>query len=113
MGWPLATTQPAMPVPGRALARTLLPAAPLLVLVGGATWLVQAQDLLWPLLVANDPDRSTGPVALLLSTQRIAATGEAPLGLALPIAAVVIATLALAAAQVLYLDRLAIRTDRL
>jgi ABC-type sugar transport system permease subunit len=91
--------------------RTLLPTLPMIVLVGGFTWLLQAQDLLWPLLVANERDYYTGPLTLLLSMREFATT-EAPIFLGLSIPVVLISAAVLAVGQVLYLDRLAIRAGR-
>ncbi|MBO3750725.1 sugar ABC transporter permease [Streptosporangiaceae bacterium NEAU-GS5] len=98
--------------PGDAFVRTLIPGLPLLALLGGLTWLVQAQDLTWPLLVGSEPDRLTGPVALLLSSEQLAVSSQAPVNLALPATVVVLAALALALAQGFYLDRIAIRAGR-
>jgi ABC-type sugar transport system permease subunit len=91
--------------------RTLLPTLPMIVLVGGFSWLFQAQDLTWPLLVASDRDYFNGSLTLLMALQQ-AATADAPVFLALPIAVVLIGAVVLAVAQVLYLDRLAIRAGR-
>jgi hypothetical protein len=41
----------------------VLPALPMVVLLGGVAWLLQAQDLLRQLLVAGDPALATGPTA--------------------------------------------------
>lgn len=44
----------------------ILPSLPLVILLAAATLLVNLQALLWPLVVANDPELQTFPVALLM-----------------------------------------------
>ncbi|MGI8332495.1 carbohydrate ABC transporter permease [Actinomadura scrupuli] len=87
----------------------VLPALPLAALLGGASVLLGAHGLLWPLLVGSDPDDQTAPVALF---QELGAFGlrEPSTGLVTPILVVVVVFLVLAALQVLYLDRLVIST---
>ncbi len=94
------------------MGRAVLPVLPMVAVVGGITWVVQAQDLLWPLLVSGEPDRFTGPLALMNAMRQFAVSGEAPVGVAFPVWIVVIAGLAFAVAQVLYVDRLAVRAGR-
>jgi ABC-type sugar transport system permease subunit len=99
--------------PGDAGVRAYLPALPMLVLVGGFSWLVQSLDVFWPLLVASDPDHFTGPLVMLQAMAQFSTGREGPpIFLGLPVAAVLVSALVLAAGQVLYLDRLAIRAGR-
>lgn len=88
----------------------LLRALPMVALVGAATWLVQSQSLLWPSLVATDPDLFPAQVFLLAQLgfyQR--AADEVPLGLLYPLPILVVLAAAAVALQLFYLDRLAIR----
>ncbi|GAB3151188.1 hypothetical protein GCM10027290_39870 [Micromonospora sonneratiae] len=93
----------------------LLPALPMLGLAGLLTWLLAAQDLIWPYAVAQAAEMLPAPVVLLLtggtSAFRGGAASEA-IGLALPIPMVLLLLAAFAALQVFYLDRLAIRAGR-
>lgn len=99
--------------PSAATRRTLLPALPMLALVAGATWLWQSQDALWPLLVATDTTYYTGPVqAFVQLAQQTAGRGSTSLAGVLPIPILVIAIVALAALQLLHLDRLSIHVGR-
>ncbi|NED52007.1 hypothetical protein G3I24_14030, partial [Micromonospora aurantiaca] len=84
---------------------------PLAVLLGGATVLINAQDLLWPLLVATDDDNMTAPVVLVSELNQYSGP-DVSLGFVTPLAVLVLALLVLAALQVTYLDRLAITVDR-
>jgi hypothetical protein len=99
--------------PGSGFLRALAPALPMVALVGLATWLVQAQSLWWPLLVASEQRLWTGPVWLM---QQLGAFSQPPdaiaIGLPLPMTGVVILAVIVGVAQVLYLDRLAIRIGR-
>jgi ABC-type sugar transport system permease subunit len=95
-------------------ATLLLPVLPMVGVAFVATWLFRAQDLLWPLLVVQDPGRRTGSVYLLEVAARVTYSrrlNEAlPVGVALPAVAFVVLFLVVAAVQVLYLDRVALRT---
>jgi hypothetical protein len=91
--------------------RMLVAALPMLVLAGAATWLVQAQSLLWGLVAGVSEDRLTGPVLAARQAVQSGADG-AGLGLVLPVPAVVGFAAGLALLQLLYLDRLAIRAGR-
>jgi hypothetical protein len=81
----------------------------MLALAGGATWLVQSQSLLWGLVIGLGGDHQTGPT-LAVMQMPLLATGDSPIGLVLPIPLLVIFAAGLAVLQLLYLDRLAIRT---
>ena len=93
------------------LAKTLvLPVLPMVALVGGVTWLVQAQDLFWSYSQVQDP--KDGPAQLLLLVQFEQTFGIAnrlSYGLVLPLAVVVVLFLAALALQWGYLDRVALR----
>ncbi|QKW35972.1 sugar ABC transporter permease [Actinomadura sp. NAK00032] len=99
------------PAAGGFLRVVAVPALPLAVLLGGATVLINAQDLLWPLLVATDRDNMTAPVVLVNELNQYSSAGVS-FGFVTPLAVVVLALLVLAALQVTYLDRLAITIDR-
>jgi ABC-type sugar transport system permease subunit len=90
----------------------VLAAVPMVALVGMATWLVRAQDLTWPLTVANDPETFTGPVRLVQQSSQYGAdaTELGAFSLVLPLASVIVLALGLGLLQVLYLDRVALRT---
>lgn len=94
-------------------ARLLLPVLPMVGLAFLVTWVVRAQDLLWPLLVAQDPALRPGPVYTVDLAARAAyldrSGGEVAVGLALPFAGFAVLVLVAAAAQLLYLDRVALR----
>lgn len=90
---------------GRAVVRAL----PMVALLAGATWLVQAESLLWPLVAGHE--RVT---AVTLAYQTAAQYGAAAVGFALllPIPVILVFAVALGALQLRYLDRLAIRVGR-
>ncbi|GAB7039653.1 hypothetical protein JCM9533A_35030 [Catenuloplanes niger JCM 9533] len=89
-------------------ARTLLPALPMVAVVGGITYVTQTQDAYWQTITVFEPERMPLPAAAIAAGNAGAFGGAA--SLALPVAAVVLFALVLAALQVLYLDRLSIRT---
>lgn len=89
------------------LSGVVLPSLPMAGILALAVTLVNGHDLLWPLLVAQEPGLATAPVALL--TQTTGYTSAWPdIGLATPLAVVAVALIGIVAAQLLYLDRLAI-----
>jgi hypothetical protein len=95
---------------GAAFARTVvLPTLPLAGFLFVITLLLNAQDLLWPLLVAFSPEHTTTPVALLQEQGRTGAV-DFSVATATPWLAVVLAFVALAAIQVLHLDRMTAAT---
>lgn len=94
---------------GWALHGTWLPALPLLGLVGGATWLVRAQDIGWSFVVAYDEEHMTGPLWVVQGLARLDLDAVQQ---ALPLPAVVLFAAALGAAQIWYLDRLSLRIGR-
>jgi ABC-type sugar transport system permease subunit len=93
------------------LASVVVPALPMLALVGVATWLVQSQSLLWGLMTSLR-ERTT-PVYLISQLgERAAFADEIPYGLVLPFPLILVLAAGLGLLQVLYLDRLAIRIGR-
>ncbi|MEV6155689.1 hypothetical protein AB0L53_35650 [Nonomuraea sp. NPDC052129] len=93
------------------LGGVVLPSLPMAGILVLAVTLVNGQELLWPLLVAQDPGLATAPVQLLTRTSGY--TSAPPeVGLATPLAVVAIALIGIVAAQLLYLDRLAITVGR-
>jgi ABC-type sugar transport system permease subunit len=94
-------------------ARTyLLPALPMLAVAFVVTWLVQSQDVLWQLIVGLD-DTMTGPVlAAAVRGQYTSSADQIPFDLALPPTVAVLTVIAAVAAQLLYLDRVALRVGR-
>jgi ABC-type sugar transport system permease subunit len=96
---------------GRSLGSMLLRALPMVGLVGAATWLVQSQSLLWGLVVSiSDPNAQVLLVQWLGTLG--ASSDNVPLGLVLPIPAIVVFAVGLGLLHLLYLDRLAIRAGR-
>jgi len=91
--------------PAWAVLGTWLPALPFAGLVGGATWLLRAQDISWTFVAALDTDRWPGP---MWAVQALRFDPDA-VQHALPLVAVVLFAVALGALQVWYLDRLTIR----
>jgi hypothetical protein len=88
-------------------AGVLLPTLPMLVLAYVATWLVQAQDLIWPLITAGG-DHPTAQ-SQLVQTLFMRAPAELPYAPLLPVWLLVLLFLGVVAAQILYLDRVALR----
>ncbi|MCK2216716.1 sugar ABC transporter permease [Actinomadura sp. ATCC 31491] len=87
----------------------VLPSLPMAGILAGAVTLVNAQDLLWPLLVVQEPGLFTATAAQAAQLGGFAAALP-DVGLTTPLAVVVLALAAAVAAQLLYLDRLAIAT---
>ncbi|MET7419188.1 sugar ABC transporter permease [Dactylosporangium sp. NPDC005555] len=87
----------------------LLPALPMLGLAYVATWLVQVQDLIWPLITAAG-DHVTAQNLLLQETfMRRTASTDLPYAQLMPVWLLLLLFLGVAAAQVFYLDRVALR----
>ncbi|PZG20803.1 carbohydrate ABC transporter permease [Nonomuraea aridisoli] len=84
-----------------------LPSLPMAGILTGAVTLVNAHDLLWPLLVAQHPELFTAPVGQMHQLSSYAARTP-DVGAGTPLLVVAVALAALVAAQLLYLDRLAI-----
>ncbi|MGW6500309.1 hypothetical protein [Nonomuraea angiospora] len=87
-----------------------LPSLPMAGILAGAVALMNAQDLLWPLLVAQKPALFTAPVAQMAQLGSFSAA-KPDVGAATPLLVVAVALIAVVAAQLLYLDRLAITTN--
>ncbi|MEV0316039.1 hypothetical protein [Nonomuraea fuscirosea] len=88
----------------------LLPSLPMAGILAGAVTLVNAHDLSWPLLVAQQADVHTTPVSQVTRLGSFAG-GTPDIGAATPLLVVAVALAALVAAQLLYLDRLAVTTN--
>ncbi|MFF4193411.1 hypothetical protein [Nonomuraea sp. NPDC001831] len=87
----------------------LLPSLPMAGVLAGAVTLVNAQDVLWPLLVAQSPELFTVPVAQM---GRLGAFHGVPdVGASTPLLVVAVALAAVVAAQLRYLDRLAVSVN--
>ncbi|MEV3985532.1 sugar ABC transporter permease [Nonomuraea sp. NPDC049758] len=87
----------------------LLPSLPMAGVLAGAVTLVNAQDVLWPLLVAQSPELFTVPVTQM---GRLGGFHGVPdVGASTPLVVVVVALAAVVAAQLRYLDRLAVRVN--
>jgi ABC-type sugar transport system permease subunit len=88
----------------------LLPALPMLGLAYVATWLVQSQDLIWPLITAAG-DHPTAQTVLVQSAlmQAYNVSGSLPYAQLMPVWLLILLFLGVVAAQLLYLDRLALR----
>ncbi|MEV7231491.1 sugar ABC transporter permease [Polymorphospora sp. NPDC051019] len=98
---------------GGGFARTvLLPALPLLPLAVVVSWLISAQQLLWPWLIGQGPGSWTAGLVAQQALYRRIATDDAALALVLPLPMMLLFLLVLVAAQITYLDRLAIRVGR-
>ncbi|MFB4275893.1 hypothetical protein ACBJ59_11410 [Nonomuraea sp. MTCD27] len=87
-----------------------LPSLPMAGVLTGAVTLVNAHDLLWPMLVVQNPALFTAPVAQVNQLSGFN-TSVPDIGAATPLLVVAVALAALVAAQLLYLDRLAITTN--
>ncbi|MEU0565364.1 sugar ABC transporter permease [Nonomuraea sp. NPDC005983] len=89
------------------LSGVVLRSLPMAGILAGAVALMNGQDLLWPLLAAQEHDLATAPVSLM---QQLMGFRQASpdVGVATPLVVVVVALAATVAAQLLYLDRLAI-----
>jgi ABC-type sugar transport system permease subunit len=99
--------------PAAGYGRMLLRALPMVAVVGAATWLVQSQSLLWPLVIAFEPDTYPAQVFLIQQVGQFAfQPGSVALGLAYPLPMILIFAAGAVVLQLLYLDRLAIRVGR-
>ncbi|MFG2043379.1 sugar ABC transporter permease [Dactylosporangium sp. NPDC048998] len=84
----------------------VLPALPMLALAYVATWFVQAQDLIWPLITSS----SQHPTAqfVMLQILQYGDVDHLPYGRLLPIPLLLLLLLAGVAAQLFYLDKVAL-----
>ncbi|GAA2211898.1 hypothetical protein GCM10009850_073590 [Nonomuraea monospora] len=96
--------------PGDFFGGVLLPSLPMAGVLVGAVALLNAHDLLWPMLVVQKQDLFTTPLAQANQLTGFAVTSP-DVAAATPLVVVAVALAALVAAQLLYLDRLAIRTN--
>jgi ABC-type sugar transport system permease subunit len=87
--------------------------APMVALVTGVSWLVQAQAVAWTYLTGTDPRLVTGPALLARWAFGFAPlSGPPPYRLALPVPVLALLLVAAVAAQLGYLDRVAVRVGR-
>jgi ABC-type sugar transport system permease subunit len=89
----------------------LVPTLPLAGLLFVVTALLNAQDFLWPLLVSSDPDNDTAVLSLYRLTTEVS-RNDVSVASATPLLAIVLGALAIAAAQVLHLDRMVATTGK-
>ncbi|WP_144069926.1 sugar ABC transporter permease [Nonomuraea indica] len=87
------------------LSGVVLPSLPMAGVLTGAVTLVNAQDVLWPLLVTHDRELATAPVVQMLQLTQFG-RAAADVALTTPLPVVAIALLAVVTAQILHLDRL-------
>ncbi|MGI5241556.1 sugar ABC transporter permease [Dactylosporangium sp. CA-139066] len=94
-------------------ARTILPAAPMLLLAYLVTWFVESQDLVWGLLsgYGEHADAQTY-LAQALRDMQYRTFGRLPFDTVLPLWALILLILLAGAAQLLYLDRVALKAGR-
>jgi hypothetical protein len=92
---------------GSFLRSVVLPALPLAGLLVGAVTLLGAQSLSWQMMVSRPSSGLTAPLALVGASRLLYDIGP---GLTTPPAVVLPLLAALVAAQIWYLDRIAIRT---
>jgi ABC-type sugar transport system permease subunit len=96
--------------PGDSFVRSVVfPTLPLAGFLAVVAIFLNAQDLLWPLLVAQTPEIATAPLALDI-LQNAQATRDFSVAATTPLLAVILGFLALAALGVLYLDRMVAAT---
>jgi len=92
---------------GAAVRAFVLPVLPMVALLFGAVWLWQSQDLMWQEIMSDTKLNPTGPMATLASTS-LYETRDV-LGLVFPAALLFVFVALAIAAQVAYLDKVAIR----
>ena len=98
---------------GRGYGSVVLRALPFVALVTVATWLVQAQSLLWGYLVGTTDGMGAPTRVLNFVGQYIGAREDnIPIGWVLPIPVILVFALGLAALNAFYLDPLTIRAGR-
>jgi ABC-type sugar transport system permease subunit len=100
--------------PGQDVVRSLLlPVAPMVVLLVGVTWLLQTQDLWWQEIAGSSADHRATTFPVRGYESYFAAglrPGLPPVGVILPLVLLIPLFLAAVAAQLGYLDRVAVRT---
>ena len=87
----------------------LLPALPMLVGAGLVSWLVGAQELLWPQIVAQGIEHMPATGVVMLEFSRVFGTRHAAVSQVLPVPMLLLFLVAFVLLQLFYLDRLAIR----
>ncbi|WP_157253306.1 hypothetical protein [Nonomuraea typhae] len=93
------------------LRGVVVPSLPMAGVLAGAVTLVNAQDGLWPTLVSRETE--SGPAVVMLRASLGAYRGGGPdVGLMTPLPVILVALAAAVAAQLLYLDRLAISVGK-
>jgi hypothetical protein len=102
----LSATAPDRPPYWEMITRAL----PMLLLVGGATWLLQTQSLLWQNLTARG-EHSSVLIYLITQVSVHFDTGQGH-GLILPLPIIAVFAIGLGLLQVRYLDRIAIQVGR-
>jgi len=97
---------------GTGLGRdVLLPALPMVALLGGLVWVLRAQDLLWPNLVAPRFDQYPAAALVILQHDSYTPTGQISLGLLTPLPLLIALALGLLALQLTYVERLTLVSD--
>lgn len=96
---------------GDLLSGVVLPSLPMAGILVLAVTLLNANDLLWPLLAAHRTELATASSFLFQAAGEFTA-GPVDVGVATPLAVIVLGLAAAAVAQVLYLDRLALTVGR-
>jgi hypothetical protein len=96
---------------GDLLSGVVLPSLPMAGILVLAITLLNANDLLWPLLAAHRTELATASSFLFQAAGEFTA-GPVDVGVATPLAVIVLGLAAAAVAQVLYLDRLALAVGR-
>ncbi|MBB5077723.1 hypothetical protein [Nonomuraea endophytica] len=93
------------------LRGVVLPSLPMAGILTGGLTLVNAQDGLWPLMVSQRPDNAPATMLLSQSLNSYRNT-TVDVGITTPLPVMLLALAAVVAAQLLYLDRLAITMGR-
>jgi hypothetical protein len=88
----------------------VVPGLPLVGLVWLTTWVVLAQDPSWGYVSGGDLDRASVHLLVLTQVQTVIVGDGVAVGLIMPVGLLVALVLLVGALQVLYLDRLSIRT---
>lgn len=89
-------------------------ALPVVGLAALVTWIVQAQDTLWPLIAGFQPDSAPMQVVVMqaITSFRYSGDGGVPTGWLYPLPLFLLVAAVIGAVQVLVLDRLALRIGR-
>lgn len=89
-------------------------ALPVVGLAALMTWVVQAQDTLWPIIAGFQPDNAPMQIVAMQAIMSFRYSGEGgiPTGWLYPLPVCLLVAAVIGAVQVLVLDRLALRTGR-